>query len=344
MRSHRTILLALALFSFATAAYAARGREVGPIILCYHDVGEGSGLHTISRDTFTRQMRFLKEGGYSVITLASLYDMLERGVELPENAVVVTVDDGWRSTMTEVLPIMKRFGFPFTAFIYPRYVSGEGSSLSWNEIRQLVDEGVDVQSHTYSHSFLTRRRQSSKSSSAYSAWLWRELAGSREEIEKHIGRPVRFLAYPYGDYDSRVAAAAAAAGYAAAVTCNHGPIVPGADAYRLRRYAIDRTTTFTQFRSYIRAAGDGDLKRRLRLAEIPEAERIAAAAAKKQAPAPPRPAVTSTAFAETGGESTRWEEMNGGRGTLMRRYRDDVAAILRTRRDLDGLPEEEDES
>jgi peptidoglycan/xylan/chitin deacetylase (PgdA/CDA1 family) len=215
-------------------------------------------IHSITRATFAKQMAYLAENGYRVISLSQLGAHLSGSAgPLPANAVVVTVDDGWRSTLTEVAPVMRRYGFPFTAFIYPRFIGNGGSSLSWNDVRTLMRGGADIQSHTYSHAFLTRRRQRSRSSAQYAEWLRHELRGSRAVIEKEIGRPVKFLAYPYGDYDTNVARAAAAAGYSAALTCNEGPIVAGADAYRLRRFAIDRTTTFEQFRNYVGRSGAG---------------------------------------------------------------------------------------
>jgi peptidoglycan/xylan/chitin deacetylase (PgdA/CDA1 family) len=192
MRSPRSLFALALLLLMTTPLFAAKRsrNERGPVILCYHVVSESNqGIHSITRETFVQQMRYLKDHGYRVISLAELSDLLSRREPLPKNTVVVTVDDGWRSTLTEVLPVMQKLGFPFTAFIYPRFVGGGGSSLSWDEIRSLLKAGVDIQSHTYSHAFLTRKRQRSRSAAQYSSWLWRELAGSREVIEKNIGRP-----------------------------------------------------------------------------------------------------------------------------------------------------------
>jgi peptidoglycan/xylan/chitin deacetylase (PgdA/CDA1 family) len=258
----RTLLLALNLLGVSLVPlFTARAatRELGPVILCYHIVeSPRDSVHSITRETFVRQMAYLAESGYRVISLSQLNTYLEGAAgALPKNAVVVTVDDGWRSTLTEVAPVMKRFGFPFTAFIYPRFIGNGGASLSWDDVRTLMRSGGDIQSHTYSHAFLTRKRQRARSSAQYAEWLSHELAGSRRIIEREIGRPVKFLAYPYGDYDARVAKAVEAAGYAAALTCNEGPITATANHYRLRRFAIDRTTTFAQFKSYVGQSGSG---------------------------------------------------------------------------------------
>jgi peptidoglycan/xylan/chitin deacetylase (PgdA/CDA1 family) len=345
MSRHRALLLiSLLTLVIAAPASAARKREAGPVILCYHNIGQGHGIHSISRQTFVQQISYLKDHGYNVISLSTLSELLGRGVELPLNTVVVTVDDGWRSTMTEVLPVMKSYGFPFTAFIYPRFVTGEGSSLSWDEIRKLMKEGVDVQSHTYSHAFLTRKRQRSRSGAEYSSWLWRELAGSRREIEKQTGKAVRFLAYPYGDYDSRVAAAAAAAGYAAALTCNEGPIVAGADAYRLRRFAIDRTTSFDQFKSYVGRSGKGTPRKPGKLASL--APRVVKKQARKGVIKAPVAAVSASAFIVSSRKSgilplpVSQSEDSPSASPID----ESVAAIVRTRRDIEAVDEESDDA
>lgn len=225
-------------------------------ILCYHIVESPNDTHfSISRETFRTQMQYLASAGYNVISLSDLYDYLSGQTEsIPDNAVVVTVDDGWRSTYTRIYPEMKRLGLPFTVFVYPKFVGASAYALTWKQIREMSDDGVDIQSHTYSHAFLTRRRHSSFGPKQYAKWLERELVGSREAIEEKTGRPVRFLAYPYGDYDSRVARETMEAGYDAAVTANFGSVQRGTDLFRLERVVIYASTSFAEFRKQVGAA------------------------------------------------------------------------------------------
>ena len=99
------LLVLLSIVSFTIPA-AARVRETGPVILCYHIVESPmNSSHAITRAAFVRQMSFLADNGYRVISLQQLSDELTSG-QLPHNTVVVTVDDGWKSTLTEVLPVM----------------------------------------------------------------------------------------------------------------------------------------------------------------------------------------------------------------------------------------------
>ena len=104
-------------------------------------------------------MRYLAMTGYNVIPLRDLYEYVTgKRASLPKNAIVVTIDDGWRSTYTEVFPEMKRYGFPFTVFIYPKIIGQTSHALTWKQVKEMSDAGVDIQSHSLSHPFLTRRR------------------------------------------------------------------------------------------------------------------------------------------------------------------------------------------
>lgn len=224
-------------------------------ILCYHVVETPSDTHfTLSRETFDRQMAYLASAGYNVIPLSHLAEYLAgTRASIPPNAVVLTIDDGWLSTYTEFWPIARKYGFTFTAFIYPKFVGQSRFALSWEQIREMADAGVEIESHAYSHPFLARSRNRF-SSSHYAQWLAAELINSKRAIEEKTGKPVRVLAYPYGDFDSTVVTQTRAAGYDAAVTASYGTVRQGQDRYRLSRVVIEKSTSFAQFRRYLGAA------------------------------------------------------------------------------------------
>ena len=233
------------------------GAEEGPtaIVLCYHIVqSPQDDRMEISRKTFRQHLQYLEMTGYNVISLRELYEYVSgKRPTIPENSVVITIDDGWSSAYTEAFPELKKRNYPFTLFIYPNIIGKTPIALTWQQIREMAEAGVDIQSHSLSHPFLTRRRQLSRDETEYNEWLHRELAESKRIIEKQTGRPVEFLAYPYGDYDARVARAAGAAGYAAALTCDYGAVKRGSNPLRMKRYVIDKKMTFADFRRYLGA-------------------------------------------------------------------------------------------
>jgi peptidoglycan/xylan/chitin deacetylase (PgdA/CDA1 family) len=229
-------------------------RQPSATILCYHIVQSPQDERMeISRETFRQHLQYLQMTGYNVIPLRHLYEYVAgKRADLPKNAVVITIDDGWRSAYTEAFPELQQRGFPFTLFIYPKIIGMTPLALSWEQIREMAEAGADIQSHTLSHGFLSRTKYS-MDEAAYTAWLQRELAESKRIIEKQTGQKVRFLAYPYGDFDQRVVRATAKAGYDAALTCEFGRVVRGSDPLRMKRVVIDKKMDFAAFRFYMGA-------------------------------------------------------------------------------------------
>ena len=229
-------------------------RQPSATILCYHIVESPQDERMeISRETFRQHLQYLQMTGYNVIPLRHLYEYVagERD-SIPANAVVITIDDGWRSAYTQAFPELKQRGFPFTLFIYPKIIGRTPIALSWEQIREMAEAGADIQSHTLSHGFLSRTRHS-MDEAAYASWLHRELAESKRIIEKETSQKVRFLAYPYGDFDQRVVRATRKAGYDAALTCEFGRVVKGSDPLRMKRVVIDKKMDFAAFRFYMGA-------------------------------------------------------------------------------------------
>ena len=234
------VLLALP----ATAAEALD--EPTAVVLTYHIVESPSDtFYSMSREAFRLQIDYLRETGYTVIPLADLVDYVAgRKESIPRQSVVITVDDGWKCTYTEIYPLLQEMGLPFTVFLYPKFIGASHFALTWDQVIEMSDNGVDIQSHSHSHPFLTKHSDQS---------LRAELVESRKILEAKTGKPVRFLAYPYGDYNTRVARATEAAGYDAGLTCDFGPVRKESNPFRMKRVVIYEKTTFAEFRKLVGA-------------------------------------------------------------------------------------------
>lgn len=210
--------------------------------------------YTVSTENFRQQLDALTANGYSVIALADVVDYLAgRRASLPPRCAVITVDDGWRSVAADIADELTVREWPFTVFIYPRVIgnSHHPYNLTWAEVEEVQDEGADIESHTYSHPFLSRVRHAATSDQAYHEFLDEELRESCEIITAHTDRTVQFLAYPYGDYDKEVEAAAKAEGYSAAVTVTPGLVTKNSDRFALPRYMVRHDTTMKQFEGWL---------------------------------------------------------------------------------------------
>lgn len=255
MTARRAISASILLLLSASLFAIPRAEDELPTatVLCYHIVEAPSAPRMqIGRDTFIQHLRYIEMTGYNVIPLEHLYEyVIGKRKSIPKNSIVITIDDGWRSTYTEAFPELQARKFPFTVFIYPNIIGKTANALTWDQIREMSEAGVDIQSHALTHPFLTRRKQRSMSDENYRNWLQKELVESRRILEKQSGKKVRFLAYPYGDYDDDLAKATAKAGYLAALTCDFGPVRRGSDPLKMKRVVIDDTMSFAAFRRYL---------------------------------------------------------------------------------------------
>ena len=183
------------------------------------------------------QLASLARRGYRGATFA-------RAVSDPpfERTVAVTFDDSYRSVKELGRPILEELGWPGTVFVPTAYVGAEeprawpGTDhwletehaselvpMSWQELGELQDAGWEIGSHTRTHPHLTEIGDDE---------LAEELRGSKADCERELGGPCETVAYPYGDHDDRVVAAAVEAGYAAAGTLpSRAPRDPGRHAY-----------------------------------------------------------------------------------------------------------------
>jgi peptidoglycan/xylan/chitin deacetylase (PgdA/CDA1 family) len=191
-----------------------RGYQLVPI-LCYHNLGpQTRGRLVMSASAFEEQMRYLKREGYHVITLRQFLEFTALRRQLPRKTVVLTFDDGWRSFKEFAYPILKELGYPATLFIYTDFI-GARIALSWAELKELAQEGFDVQAHSKTHEDM--RRKPTESEDEYTRRMQAELVQPMALFQQRVGQPPRILAYPYGAHDEGVVKRVREAGYIAAL-------------------------------------------------------------------------------------------------------------------------------
>jgi peptidoglycan/xylan/chitin deacetylase (PgdA/CDA1 family) len=191
-----------------------RGYQLVPI-LCYHNLGpQTRGRLLMSVSAFEEQMRYLKREGYHVITLRRFLDFAALRQQLPRKTVVLTFDDGWKSFKEYAYPLLKELGFPATLFIYTDFV-GARIALSWAEIKELAQEGFDIQAHSKTHDDM--RRKPAESEEDYNRRMQAELVQPLAVFQQRVGQQPRILAYPYGSHDEDVVRRVRDAGYVAAL-------------------------------------------------------------------------------------------------------------------------------
>jgi len=212
----------------------ARGYQTVPI-LCYHDFAAHCGSSLCMPEAlFEQQMRYLKENGFRVISMADLLDFLDYRSGVPAKSVVITIDDGYRSSYEIAYPILKSYGFTATLFIYTDFVGASETAVTWDQLREMKASGFEVGSHTLSHCDLTKIRPE-EPIEAYSARVQRELFESKKIIDEKLGQETISLAFPYGEYNQRILFLSERAGYKAGVSVKSGANPFFSDPLALKR-------------------------------------------------------------------------------------------------------------
>jgi peptidoglycan/xylan/chitin deacetylase (PgdA/CDA1 family) len=168
--------------------------------------------------------------------------ILSHGSEAGAGALV-TFDDGELSQMEIAAPLLLEFGIKATYFITPGLIGTARKFLGWEQLRQLQAEGHSVQSHGWSHKFLTGCDDHD---------LKHELKMSRQTLEDRLGNRVEEISIPGGRWDARVLRACADAGYRRVYVSEPWIATEMCGVKVLGRFMVRNTTSLQQFESIVR--------------------------------------------------------------------------------------------
>ena len=207
-------------------------------ILCYHRFGARASSLTVTPAAFEAQMAYLAKNGYAVLPLSRLPAMLEGREPIPRKAVVITIDDGYRSTFDVAFPVLRRYRFPATVFLYSDFV-GAPDALSWLQMKEMSASGlVEVQPHSKTHTNLTRRGND-ESEARYRERTRREVEAPVDAIRSQLGVASVAYAFPYGDVNEMVVGELRSKGVKLGLT-----VTPGGNAFFAPPYMLRRTMIF----------------------------------------------------------------------------------------------------
>jgi len=209
----------------------------------------------ITPQAFEAQMQELKNKNITVIPMQDFLAWRRGEKAIPVKSAIITFDDGWKSQHEVAWPILKKFNYPVTLFVYtegirPGHFSG-GESMSWDQLAEMRDAGVDIQGHTATHSDLRKPydkvAKKKLSPEEYEEWLQKEIAGSKQMIEQKLGVKVNCFAVPYGFHNDHIRDVAMKAGYEALFTVYGQPITMHTPLNSVGRYLMEanKPKTFT---------------------------------------------------------------------------------------------------
>ncbi len=206
-------------------------------VITYHRISLATTNDmTVTPELFRRHMQFLADNNYSSITMDQWCDTVLNGKKLPAKPVMITFDDAWETQYKNALPILNEFGFKATFYAYTAVV-GNRTTMTYNQLSNLVQQGHNVGCHSATHSNLTKPFKS-EDAEKFRARLIRETVDAKKTIETNIGFPVKHFCYPYGYYNTNLIAMLKKAGFISGVTVNPAPNSLNSPLFKIGRYII----------------------------------------------------------------------------------------------------------
>lgn len=161
----------------------------------------------VTPDIFDAQMDYLKHAGYHVVRFGDLEAHFASSTPLPQKPIILSFDDGWSSQFTYAFPILEKYQYPATFFVFTNGIGSRGF-LTWDNLRALEAGGMTIGDHTRSHPYLANITSTST--------LRDEIEGSRQLLERKLGVPINEFAYPFGQYNATIVSLVEKAGYKSA--------------------------------------------------------------------------------------------------------------------------------
>jgi peptidoglycan/xylan/chitin deacetylase (PgdA/CDA1 family) len=209
-------------------------------IFVYHRFGDALHASTnTSLKVLKKHFEYFKTHNYKVIPLSTLNNALKNGKKIPDNWVVLNIDDSYKSFYENGLSLFKEYNYPFTLFVYVEATEKRyGDFMSWKQIRESLKYG-EIALHSYAHKHMV---------SMSSEQIISDTEKSYDIFTSKMGFNPKYYAYPYGEYDNKTKQAIKSFGFNLIMNQNAGAINSLSNPYDLDRIAL---------------TGDVNLKRKL---------------------------------------------------------------------------------
>jgi peptidoglycan/xylan/chitin deacetylase (PgdA/CDA1 family) len=217
-------------------------------ILMYHSISEHASEKfrpfTLSPALLGEQLAYLREHGYTPITVSQFIAAQHTHQAMPERPVILTFDDGFADFFSEALPVLQQYHFPATLYIATAYVngtsqwlkrSGESSRrmLTWEQVREISACGIECGAHSHHHLQLDTLSYME---------AYEEICSSKQLLEMQLEKPVLSFAYPHGYHSMAVKQIVRSSGFTSACTVKYTMSSTASDPFALPRLFVSADT------------------------------------------------------------------------------------------------------
>ena len=214
--------LLLALFSFTLWADAH--------LFVYHRFGDSAHASTnTSLETLRKQFEYFKTHNYQVITLEKLHKALDAKKKIPDNWVVLCIDDSYKSFYENGLPIFKEYGYPFSLFVYIEATEKNYNDyMTWEQVKE-ADKYGELGLHSYGHHHMVSMSKEE---------IKKDTDRGLALFEEKMGYRPKYYAYPYGEFDDVVKDVVSSYGFDLILNQNVGAVSDKSPKNDLDRIAL----------------------------------------------------------------------------------------------------------
>lgn len=223
-----SVIILIAVLMAVAWAWHFTGQRFYITVLNYHRIANEDNPMTVAPADFEQQLQYLREQGYTSVTLDEVAAYLAGKGALPAKPLVITFDDGYEDNQRMAVPLLRKYGFHGIIFVITDNI-GKPGYLTWEQMKAVQERAINIGSHTMTHANLTKLDAEE---------LAKELQNSKAALEKGLGTRVDYIAYPHGGVNARVIAAARAAGYKGGNGTRVGLVSSGDNMYNLRRIYV----------------------------------------------------------------------------------------------------------
>jgi len=212
------------------------------LILLYHGITEQNPpkeIYSVNKEEFKKQMLYLKENKYNILSLGRLAEILKRKEDIPEKSVIITFDDGLLSQFEYAYPLLKELNLSACFFITASKVN-QTNYMNWVQIRILIQNNMEIGSHGLTHQILYGENDKV---------IVNELKTSKEILEKNLKIPIDYLSIPRGwpFREKKIIHLSKEVGYNLVCSSKIGYINLNSDIFTLPRIPLKRNIAFSEF-------------------------------------------------------------------------------------------------
>jgi len=199
-------------------------------IFVYHRFGDARHPSTnTSISELRKEFNHFKKHGYKVIKLETLVSALQKNKEIPDNWILLTIDDNFKSFYTKGLPIFKEFGYPFTVFVYLEATARKYRDYTtFKQLREISKYG-SLQFHSYKHAHMANISETS---------IRKDFDKGLALFQKEFGVRPKYFVYPYGEYNKKLEEITKEYGFEAVFNQNMGATTKGTNLFDIDRSAL----------------------------------------------------------------------------------------------------------